>query len=174
MYILEKNLLHTCIYFVKHMYFLSFLDVQAPTPVSLWALTKRRDNIVLADMVADMVADIEEDKVADMEVNMVADINIDIDMEIQIGERVGHGGSVNWAQTFSTWCFTRLANLLSFTSLFLALVPLICGKLYSSHFPWQSGIEESVWLDLAALNQHNLPRSSMYNIRYISMLMDVK
>ena len=116
MYILEKNLLHTCIYFVKHMYFLSFLDVQAPTPVSLWALTKRRDNIVLADMVADMVADIEEDKVADikvdmvadMEVDTVADINIDIDMEIQIGERVGHGGSVNWAQTFSTRCLPGL------------------------------------------------------------------
>ena len=89
MYILEKNLLHTCIYFVKHIS--SFLDAQAPTPVSLWALTMRRDNIVVADMVADMVGDIEEDKVADikvdmvadMEVNTVADINIDIDMEIQ-------------------------------------------------------------------------------------------
>ena len=78
--------------------------MQAPTPVSLWALTKRRDNIVLADMVADMVADIEEDKVADMEVNMVADINIDIDMEIQIGERVGHEGSVNWARSLAGLC----------------------------------------------------------------------
>ena len=88
------------------MYFLSFLDVQAPTPVSLWALTKRRDNIVLADMVADMVADIEEDKVADikvdmvadMEVDTVADINIDIGMELVNWSR----GLVNWAQTFST------------------------------------------------------------------------
>ena len=33
-------------------------------------------------------------KVADMEVDMVADIDIDINinMEIQFGERVGHGG----------------------------------------------------------------------------------
>ena len=36
----------------------------------------------------------EVDMVADMEVDMVADINIDIkiNMEIQFGERVGHGG----------------------------------------------------------------------------------
>ena len=34
----------------------------------------------------------------DMEVDMVADI----DMEIQFGERVGHGGLVNWVQTYST------------------------------------------------------------------------
>ena len=37
-------------------------------------------------MELDMVADMEVDKVADM----VADININI--EIQFGERVGHGG----------------------------------------------------------------------------------
>ena len=42
-----------------------------------WALTKRRDNIVVAYMVADM------------EVDMVADI--DINMEIQFDEWVGHG-----------------------------------------------------------------------------------
>ena len=87
----------------------------------LWALTKRRDNIVLADMVADMevdkvagkkkkrkrvanmeldmVADIEIDKVADVVAYMVADMVADI--EIQFGERVGHG--VGWAQT----CLTR-------------------------------------------------------------------
>ena len=34
----------------------------------------------------------------DMEVDMVADI----DMEIQFGERVGHGGLVNWVQSYST------------------------------------------------------------------------
>ena len=39
----------------------------------------------------DKVADIEVDMVADMEVDMVADIDIDIDMEVQFGERVGHG-----------------------------------------------------------------------------------
>ena len=38
-----------------------------------------------------MVADIEVDTVADMEVDMVADLNININMEIQFGERVGHG-----------------------------------------------------------------------------------
>ena len=40
-----------------------------------------------------MMANLEVDKVADMEVDtldMVADI--DINMEIQFGERVGHGG----------------------------------------------------------------------------------
>ena len=51
--------------------------------VSISALTERWDDIVLADM----VADIEVDMVADMEVDMVADfnfdINIDINMEIQ-------------------------------------------------------------------------------------------
>ena len=34
----------------------------------LWALTKRRDDIVVADMVADKVAELEMDIVADMEV----------------------------------------------------------------------------------------------------------
>ena len=38
---------------------------------SLWALTKRQDDIVMADMVADM----EVDMVADMEVDKVADKN---------------------------------------------------------------------------------------------------
>ena len=51
------------------------------------------DNIVVAYMVADMevdkVADMMADMVADIEVDMVADI--DINMEIQFGERVGHG-----------------------------------------------------------------------------------
>ena len=48
----------------------------------------------MADIEVDMVADIEVDTVADMEVDMVADINININinMEIQFGERVGHGG----------------------------------------------------------------------------------
>ena len=63
----------------------------APTPVSpsirkkvcntfgfpfcqrLWDLTKRTDNIVVADMVAYMVADMEMDMVVDMEVNKVTD-----------------------------------------------------------------------------------------------------
>ena len=43
---------------------------------------------------------------------VVADI--DIDMEIQFGERVGHGG---WAQTFSTRSLPGL-HFLSFVSLF--------------------------------------------------------
>ena len=41
----------------------------------LWALTKRRDNIMVANMVAnmkvDMVADMKVDMVANMEVDMV-------------------------------------------------------------------------------------------------------
>ena len=36
----------------------------------LWALTKRRDDIVLADKEVDMVADMEVDKVTDMVVHM--------------------------------------------------------------------------------------------------------
>ena len=50
---------------------------------------------MVADMAADMVADTEVDMVADMEVDEVADmkkIEINIDVEIQFGERVGHGG----------------------------------------------------------------------------------
>ena len=78
-----------------------FLDAQvslAPTPVSplvtffshfhfqrLWAITKRQDDIVVADMEVEKVADMEVDMVADMEV----DININIDMR----------KLVNWAQT---------------------------------------------------------------------------
>ena len=58
----------------------------------------------MADTELDMVADMEIDKVADMVADMVADI------EIQFGERVGHG--VGWAQT----CLTR--SLPGFASLF--------------------------------------------------------
>ena len=68
---------------------------QVPTPVSLsvrrsirinfkfsfcqrlWDLTKRRDDIAVADMVADMVANMVADVVADMEVDMVADMEVD-------------------------------------------------------------------------------------------------
>ena len=38
----------------------------------------------------------------DMELDMEVDMVADIDMEIQFGERVGHGGLVNWVQTYST------------------------------------------------------------------------
>ena len=37
----------------------------------LWALTKRQDNIVVADIVAHNVVDMEVDMVADMEVDKV-------------------------------------------------------------------------------------------------------
>ena len=46
----------------------------------------------VADMVAEMVADMEVDKMADMEVDLGMVADIDINMEIQFGERVGHGG----------------------------------------------------------------------------------
>ena len=41
-------------------------------------------------MEGDMVADMEVDKVADKVADMVVDININ--MEMQFGEKVGHGG----------------------------------------------------------------------------------
>ena len=54
---------------------------------------------IAADMEVHMVADMEVDKVADMvadidDVDMVANTNIHIhiNMEIQFGERFGHGG----------------------------------------------------------------------------------
>ena len=74
-----------------------FLDAQsclAPTPVSQsvrnsfgfpfcqrpWDLTERRDDIVVADMVADMAADMEVHIVADMEVDKVADRKNEVDV----------------------------------------------------------------------------------------------
>ena len=68
----------------------------------------------MADMELDMVADMEVYKVADIKVGMVADINIatNINMEIQSRELI------NWAKTFLTRSFTRLAHLLSFARLF--------------------------------------------------------
>ena len=45
----------------------------------------------MADMELDIVADMEVDKVADIEVDMVADMEVDM-VDIQFGERVGHGG----------------------------------------------------------------------------------
>ena len=65
----------------------------ASTPVSLsivrntfgfsfcqrpWDLTKRRDDTVVADMVADMAADMEVHMMADMELDMVADMEVDM------------------------------------------------------------------------------------------------
>ena len=41
----------------------------------------------VTDMVADMVADMVTDMVTDVEI-----IDIDVNIEIQFGERVGHGG----------------------------------------------------------------------------------
>ena len=64
--------------------FVYLLDTQvslAPTPVSpsvhntfgypFWDLTKRRDNIALAAMVAELVADMEVHMVADMELMLI-------------------------------------------------------------------------------------------------------
>ena len=51
------------------------------------------------DMVADMEVDKVADMVADIEVDMVADI--DINMEIQFGERVGHGAGL--LQIWNIW-----------------------------------------------------------------------
>ena len=73
---------------LKHLYTLSGF-YSTPTLVSplfvtdtfgfsfcqrLWDLTKRRDNIAVTVMVADMAADIEVHMVADMEVDKVADM----------------------------------------------------------------------------------------------------
>ena len=46
---------------------------------------------MVAKMEINVVADIEVDMVADIEVDLVADNGVDIDMEIQFGERIGHG-----------------------------------------------------------------------------------
>ena len=46
---------------------------------------------MVAKMEINVVADIEVDMVADIEVDLVADNGIAIDMEIQFGERLGHG-----------------------------------------------------------------------------------
>ena len=65
----------------------------------------------------------EEDKVADMvadiDLDMVADTNIDIhiNMEIQFGERFGHGGRglPNWAQTCASFKLCEFILLFSFS-----------------------------------------------------------
>ena len=49
------------------------------------------DQKKVADRELDMVAKMEINKVADIEVGLVADNGVDIDMEIQFGERIGHG-----------------------------------------------------------------------------------
>ena len=134
----QKFEVTSTLFVISYVFLVSQDALEAMFLWCLWALTKRRDNIVLADMVADMevdkvadmVADMEVDKVADkkkkrkrvanMELDMVADMEIDkvadmvadmvADIEIQFGERVGHG--VGWAQT----CLTR--SLPGFASLF--------------------------------------------------------
>ena len=50
----------------------------------------------------------EVDKVTDRVADMVAENKknvISIKLEIQFGERVGHGGWLIWTQTFLTWSF---------------------------------------------------------------------
>ena len=49
-----------------------------PFGLRLWDLTKRRDDIVVADMVVDMAADMEVHMMADMELDMVADMEVDM------------------------------------------------------------------------------------------------
>ena len=55
------------------------------------SLTKRRDDIVVADMVADMAADMKVHMVADMEVDKVADVVAD-EKEEKLGHACMHGG----------------------------------------------------------------------------------
>ena len=52
----------------------------------LWALTKRWDDIVVADIEVDMVADMAVDMVAELDVDMVADMEVDMvaDMEVNM------------------------------------------------------------------------------------------
>ena len=56
--------------FIRHTFGFPFCQ-------RLWALTKRRDDIVVADMELDMVADMEVDKVYDKVADMVADKEVD-------------------------------------------------------------------------------------------------
>ena len=99
----QKFEVTSTLFVISYVFLVSQDALEAMFLWCLWALTKRRDNIVLADMVVwiwrwtrwkkkrkkvadtelDMVADMEIDKVADMVADMVADI------EIQFGERVG-------------------------------------------------------------------------------------
>ena len=67
----------------------------------------------VADMVAEMVADMEVDKMADMEVDLGMVADIDINMEIQFGERVGHGGWSIGPKTFSAWILHGLRIFLA-------------------------------------------------------------
>ena len=59
----------------------------------------------------------ELDIVANKKINIDIDIDIDINMEIQFGERVGHGGWLFGPKLFRSK-LTRYAHLLCFLSLF--------------------------------------------------------
>ena len=90
---------------------------------------------MVADMAADMevhmVADMEVDKVAvmvaDKEADMVADmvvdnkydidINININMEIQLGERVGHVSWLIGPKLFQPEAYLTCVSSISFASL---------------------------------------------------------
>ena len=54
-------------------------------------MVKRRDDIVVADMVADTAADMKVHMVADMEVDKVADVVAD-EKEEKLGHACMHGG----------------------------------------------------------------------------------
>ena len=86
-------------------------------------------------MVADMAADMEVHMVADMEVDKVAvmvadkeadmvvdnkydiDINININMEIQLGERVGHVSWLIGPKLFQPEAYLTCVSSISFASL---------------------------------------------------------
>ena len=57
----------------KHLYHLP-QSVRHSFGFPFWHLTKRRDDIAVADMVVDMVAEMEMDMVADMEVDKLVDM----------------------------------------------------------------------------------------------------
>ena len=74
----------------------------SPNKASSVEVDKVADKV--ADMVAEMVADMEVDKMADMEVDLGMVADIDINMEIQFGERVGHGGWLIGPKIFRPSC----------------------------------------------------------------------
>ena len=89
--------------------------IVADMEMGMVADKKRKKEKVELDIEVDMVADMEVDKVADMEEDNKFDININ--MEIQFGERVGHGGWLIGPKLFWPKAIP-VAFILSFASLF--------------------------------------------------------
>ena len=93
---------------------------------------------IRADTELDMVADVVVDKVADMKVDMVADINININMEIQFGERVGHGGCLIGPRRFRPQVYPYCASFKLCEFILFQILPILLELEFKSiSFPSQ-------------------------------------